>query len=135
MSSLKSTYLFALFMVYTKEAILYLKWLYRSSRLRRKRGRGRCLYRLNSRSKCSFKSTLEKNTKISPWFFFVCRTWNVYWSVPTPRNLPCSEKFLVARIEVNCKKAILKNFANFTGKDLCQGLFLNKVTDCGLQLY
>ena len=29
--------------------------------------------------------------------------------------------------EVFCKKAVLKNFAKFTGKHLCQRLFFNKV--------
>ena len=31
--------------------------------------------------------------------------------------------------EVLCKKGVLRNFAKFTGKHLCQGLFLNKVAD------
>ena len=34
--------------------------------------------------------------------------------------------------EVFCKKCVLKNFANFTGKQLCQSLFFNKVA--GLRL-
>ena len=29
--------------------------------------------------------------------------------------------------EVSCKKGVLRNFAKFTGKQLCQGLFFNKV--------
>ena len=29
--------------------------------------------------------------------------------------------------EVFCKKVVLKNFAKFTGKRLCQSLFFNKV--------
>ena len=29
--------------------------------------------------------------------------------------------------EVFCKKGVLRNFAKFTGKHLCQGLFFNKV--------
>ena len=29
--------------------------------------------------------------------------------------------------EVFCKKVVLRNFAKFTGKDLCQSLFFNKV--------
>ena len=29
--------------------------------------------------------------------------------------------------EVFCEKSLLKNFVKFTGKDLCQSLFLNKV--------
>ena len=34
-----------------------------------------------------------------------------------------------SRSEVFCKKGFLKNFAKFTGKHLCQSLFLNKVAD------
>ena len=33
------------------------------------------------------------------------------------------------------KKGVLRNFAKFTGKQLCQRLFLNKVAGLGLQLY
>ena len=29
--------------------------------------------------------------------------------------------------EVFCKKGVLRNFAKFTGKHLCQSLFFNKV--------
>ena len=32
-----------------------------------------------------------------------------------------------SRPEVFCKKGVLKNFAKFTRKHLCQSLFLNKV--------
>ena len=35
--------------------------------------------------------------------------------------------------EVFCKKGGLRNFAKFTGKDLCQSLFFNKVA--GLRLW
>ena len=31
--------------------------------------------------------------------------------------------------EVFCKKSVLRDFAKFTGKHLCQCLFFNKVTD------
>ena len=34
-----------------------------------------------------------------------------------------------SRPEVFCKKDVLKNFAKFTGKHLCQRLFFNKVAD------
>ena len=43
-----------------------------------------------------------------------------------------------SRSEVFCKKRVLRNFAKFTGKHLCQSLFFNKVaglkpaTDSGL---
>ena len=35
--------------------------------------------------------------------------------------------FRSSRTEVSCKKDVLRNFAKFTGKHLCQGLFFNKV--------
>ena len=34
--------------------------------------------------------------------------------------------------EVFCKKDLLKNFAKFTGKRLCQSLFFHKVADITL---
>ena len=37
------------------------------------------------------------------------------------------ERFRSSRLEVFCKKDVLKNFAKFTGNHLCQSLFLNKV--------
>ena len=33
------------------------------------------------------------------------------------------------------KKGVLKNFAKFTGKHLCQRLFFNKVTGLSLQIF
>ena len=33
-----------------------------------------------------------------------------------------------SRPEMFCKKGVLRNFAKFTGKHLCQSLFFNKVT-------
>ena len=38
-----------------------------------------------------------------------------------------------SRLEVFCKKGVLRNFANFIGKHLCQSLFFNKITGLGLQ--
>ena len=42
--------------------------------------------------------------------------------------LPASQ-FLIrsSHLEVFCKKGVLRNFAKFTGKNLCQSLFFNKV--------
>ena len=37
--------------------------------------------------------------------------------------------------EVFCKRGVLRDFAKFTEKQLCQSLFINKVTDQGWQLY
>ena len=33
-----------------------------------------------------------------------------------------------SRLEVFCKKCVLRNFTKFTGKHLCQSLFFNKLT-------
>ena len=47
---------------------------------------------------------------------------------------PVKKMFLLKQPpEVFGKKAVLRNFAKFTRKHLCQSLFFNKVT--GLQLY
>ena len=40
-----------------------------------------------------------------------------------------------SRRNVFCKKGVLRNFAKFPGKHLCQSLFFNKVAGLGLQLY
>ena len=37
--------------------------------------------------------------------------------------------FRSSRPEVFCQKGVLRNFAKFTGKHLCQSLFFNKITD------
>ena len=43
--------------------------------------------------------------------------------------------FKSSRLEVFCKKGVIRNFAKFTGKHLCQSLFFNKVASLDLQLY
>ena len=35
-----------------------------------------------------------------------------------------------SRLEVFCRKDVLKNFAKFTGKHLCKSLFFNNVAGC-----
>ena len=42
--------------------------------------------------------------------------------------------FRSSRPEVFCKKGVLKNFAKFTGKHLCQSLLLITLQTLGLQL-
>ena len=37
--------------------------------------------------------------------------------------------YITSLPEVFCKKGVLKNFAKFTGKHLCQSFFFNKVTN------
>ena len=41
----------------------------------------------------------------------------------------CFTNFWSSRPEVFCNKGVLRNFTKFTGRHLCQGLFVNKVTD------
>ena len=48
----------------------------------------------------------------------------------------CSQMFFRSRrLEVFCKKAVLRDFTKFTGKPLCQSLFINKVAVQGWQYY
>ena len=37
------------------------------------------------------------------------------------------QKYRSSRLEVFCRKDVLRNFEKFTGKQLCQSLFFNKV--------
>ena len=43
------------------------------------------------------------------------------------RNRPISDPIQKQPPEVFCKKGVLRNFAKFTGKHLCQSFFFNKV--------
>ena len=47
-------------------------------------------------------------------------------SIGTRRRFPPS-KYRSSRLEVFCKKGVLKIFAKFRGKHLCQSIFFNKV--------
>ena len=47
-------------------------------------------------------------------------------------NQRLSDKFTSSRPEVFCKKSVLRNFAKFTVKHLCQTLLFNKVVGLGL---
>ena len=38
-----------------------------------------------------------------------------------------ASKYRSSRLEVFCRKGVLRNFGNFTGKHLCRGLLYNKV--------
>ena len=52
--------------------------------------------------------------------------WNSMLSFACPR-IQCILLHRSSRPEVFCKKSVLKNFAKFTGKHLCQRLFLIKL--------
>ena len=39
------------------------------------------------------------------------------------------------RPDVFCKTGVLRNFAKFTGKHLCQSIFFNKVADSGTGVF
>ena len=47
--------------------------------------------------------------------------WQKFWQFSRKRQ------YRSRRPEVFCKKGVLKNFTKFTGKQLCQSLFFNKV--------
>ena len=49
-------------------------------------------------------------------------------------NIDDSSDERSSRPDAFCQKGVLRNFAKFTGKHLCQSLFFNKVAG-GLQLY
>ena len=51
----------------------------------------------------------------------LCKQSTKYKILPVLMNAKSS------RPEVFCKKVVLKNFAEFTGKHLCQSLFFNNV--------
>ena len=46
---------------------------------------------------------------------------------PTRKTSFPHERDRSSRPEVFCKKRVLRNFAKFKGKNLCQSLFFNKV--------
>ena len=62
-------------------------------------------------------------------------TRNNKFPMPTVHFVELPPMFRSSRLEVFCNKDVLGNFAKFTGKHLCQSLFLNKVAGLGLQLY
>ena len=47
--------------------------------------------------------------------------------VTSQETTPLLRRFRSSRLEVFCRKGVLRNFAKFTGKHLCQSLFFNKV--------
>ena len=56
--------------------------------------------------------------------FLVCHTLNVYRSAPVPKNLPCPEEFLVARLYVLVFYNISLIWLNYTNEALCKILNL-----------
>ena len=73
-----------------------------------------------------------KDTYAHQWPFLCVKKNSKHFYVPFYRK--SSSKFISrsSRPEVFCKKSILRNFAKFTGKQLCQSLFFNNVA--GLRL-
>ena len=75
------------------------------------------IYRVTFMPKCDFN-------KVAKQLHILALQQNPYFFLPLYKS---------GRPEVFCKKDVLRNFTKFTGKQLCQGLFYNKVA--GLQLY
>ena len=70
------------------------------------------------------------------WIISICASLLLVLSVPPSwitNNQGLSESFVrrgrqrSSRPEVFCRKGVLRNFAKFTGKHMCQSLFFNKV--------
>ena len=62
---------------------------------------------------------------------------NIFMWTKLLENLPFV-KYLIsseAVVQRCCKKGVLRNFAKFTGKHLCQSLFFNKVAGWGTIFY
>ena len=55
------------------------------------------------------------------------RQWSVIKLLYLPSTILVTRLFRSSFPEVFCKKGVLRNFAKFTGKYLCQSLFFNKV--------
>ena len=78
---------------------------------------------------CNFN---KKEILAEIFFFEFCKILkNIFWQNTSGWLLL---KFRSSR-QVFCKKDILKNFAKFVGKNMCQSLFLTKLQTWGLQLY
>ena len=99
--------------------------------------------------------TLLKNAflKLSPWYDLIINP-PFQNNIPhkfSQKNLSLYEKLFFrgehyeqclieclvwsSCLEVFCKKDVLRNFTKFTGKNLCQSNFFNKVADLGLKFY
>ena len=67
-------------------------------------------------------------------FGFLTDITDIYLPVKSFTNLSKEIHFRSSRPEVFSKKGVLTNFKKFTGKDLCQSLFFDKVAGLSLQL-
>ena len=56
------------------------------------------------------------------FFLFICLFCFFRYFIQNPDTI-----FRSNRLEVLCRKSVLRNFAKLTGKHLCQSLFFNKV--------
>ena len=88
-----------------------------------------------------YKSCGMKSTRILKcvWQLFIIKHGRVTMKLSKLYNtLPNSEapwtRTRSSRPDVFCKRGLLRNFAKFKGKHLCQSIFFNKVTDQSLFL-
>ena len=79
------------------------------------------------------KKEMEAMREEKEWLF-VCYILDIYYSLNRPKfgslfmqhcRYVQKNKDRSSRPEVFCKKIVLRNFAKFTGKHLCQSLFFN----------
>ena len=81
-----------------------------------------------SMSKCSLGKCIILRSKFSIFnynIFFFWKRSSHWWHVSVTEKMQC--KVQKQPPKVFYKKGVLRNFAKFTGKQLCQSFFLNKV--------
>ena len=87
-----------------------------------------CICELNFHLKCSSKSILDK--RVSWGLFIVCHTWNVYRTVPIPRNCPATKNSWLRAWTLCQKKStrfqkfvrlLSANFASIFGLEISKG--------------
>ena len=66
-------------------------------------------------------------TKIIWFSTYPMKLWREIWENPTCGSTEKSKSFRSSHQRSSMKKGVLRNFAKFTGKYLCQSLFFNKV--------
>ena len=69
------------------------------------------------------------NALIQSHFDYASSAWypNFTLKMKNKIQIKYSNKCKSSRLEIICKKGVLRNFTKFTGKYMCQSLFFNKV--------
>ena len=79
------------------------------------------------------KNTNQKFTLTIYYLHWKCE--KILGSLPFSVDIKIENLEAVTCLDLFCQKCVLKNFSKFTGKHLCQSLFLIKFNAWSLQLY